>query len=329
MAKDHGALCRHWIVPPFSVLDARQGYWNRRKAAWRAMGIEAEAGRAEDLVWPSATADAGFYEAKRREEQRIGRQLTTAEFERTYQRQRPGSSLFDPVLAELAYRWFCPPGGHVLDPFAGESVKGIVAAACGCAYTGVELRREQVLANRRQARRLGLRSRWIVGDAARLDALLPKRQRYDLVFTSPPYYDLETYGGGRRDGSGLPTFPAFMEWLAHVLGQAAARLRDDRFLVLKVGEMRDRRGELRDFVGETVRCLREIGLAYVNDAVLLTPLGSLPVRAGRAFAAGRKLGRCHQTVLVFYNGDPRHVGETFERTIENTDPPGPGKTPQG
>ena len=39
-----------------------------------------------------------------------------------------GTSIFDPVLCELAYRWFCPPGGTVLDPFAGGSVRGIVSS---------------------------------------------------------------------------------------------------------------------------------------------------------------------------------------------------------
>ena len=38
-----------------------------------------------------------------------------------------GTSIFDPVLCEIAYRWFCPPGGLVLDPFAGGSVRGIIA----------------------------------------------------------------------------------------------------------------------------------------------------------------------------------------------------------
>ena len=42
-----------------------------------------------------------------------------------------GTSIFDPVLCELAYRWFCPPGGVVLDPFAGGSVRGIVASKLG------------------------------------------------------------------------------------------------------------------------------------------------------------------------------------------------------
>ena len=61
-----------------------------------------------------------------------------------------GTSIFDPVLCELAYRWFCPAGGTVLDPFAGGSVRGVVASKVGLKYIGVELREEQVEANRVQ-----------------------------------------------------------------------------------------------------------------------------------------------------------------------------------
>jgi hypothetical protein len=32
-------------VPPFSVLDARQGYWQERKRAWLSLGIQSEVGR--------------------------------------------------------------------------------------------------------------------------------------------------------------------------------------------------------------------------------------------------------------------------------------------
>jgi hypothetical protein len=42
-----------------------------------------------------------------------------------------GTSVFDPVLCELALRWFAPRGGSILDPFAGGSVRGIVASALG------------------------------------------------------------------------------------------------------------------------------------------------------------------------------------------------------
>jgi 1-aminocyclopropane-1-carboxylate deaminase/D-cysteine desulfhydrase-like pyridoxal-dependent ACC family enzyme len=62
-----------------------------------------------------------------------------------------GTSIFDPVLCELAYRWFSAPGHTVLDPFAGGSVRGLVAAMLGRRYIGNDLRAEQIDANREQA----------------------------------------------------------------------------------------------------------------------------------------------------------------------------------
>jgi hypothetical protein len=44
-AADAERLRDRFGVPPFSVLDARQGYWQDRKRAWLALGIESELGR--------------------------------------------------------------------------------------------------------------------------------------------------------------------------------------------------------------------------------------------------------------------------------------------
>ena len=86
-----------------------------------------------------------------------------------------GTSIFDPVLCELAYRWFCPPGGHVLDPFAGGSVRGIVAVQLGREYTGIDLRPEQVAANEVQAASICPQAspRWLVGDSRYLSDMRP------------------------------------------------------------------------------------------------------------------------------------------------------------
>lgn len=42
-----GILAKKFGVPPFSVLDARQGYWQERKRAWMGLGIQSELGREE------------------------------------------------------------------------------------------------------------------------------------------------------------------------------------------------------------------------------------------------------------------------------------------
>lgn len=48
-------LAERFGVPPFSVLDARQGYWQKRKSAWISLGIQSELGRGDCITW---TGDA-------------------------------------------------------------------------------------------------------------------------------------------------------------------------------------------------------------------------------------------------------------------------------
>ena len=40
-----GSLSERFMIPPFSVLNARDGWWQNRKRAWLALGIKSELGR--------------------------------------------------------------------------------------------------------------------------------------------------------------------------------------------------------------------------------------------------------------------------------------------
>lgn len=42
---------------------------------------------------------------------------------------------------------------------------------------------------------------------------------------------------------------------------------------------------------------------------MITAIGSLPIRVGKQFEAGRKLGKTHQNVLVFVNGDGKRAAQ--------------------
>lgn len=559
------ALVARWGAPPFSVLDARQGYWKVRKAAWIALGIKSELGRDGELLTRGHAALDGPGPAAW-----VG----------------SGTSIFDPVLTELLVRWFSPPGARVLDPFAGGSVRGIVAAMSGREYVGVDLRAEQVEANREQwsqiaarmppgppsvdsaiedaggmrpceeietdagriwvkrddtysfgavqggkvrtcvalargakglvtagsrqspqvnivahvARRMGIpckvftpagqpsaevqaaidagaqrvevrpghnsviiaRARaaaeelgWteipfgmecqeaitqtraqvanIPGGAARLvvpvgsgmtlagilhglrdaeralpvlgvmvgadpekrlDQWAPEGWRdmvtlvrseldyheeaptalgeltldpvyeakaipflqpddclwlvgirqsialgrlwypktpdaqpephvaptwhtgdsryigsivpdggYDLILSCPPYADLEQYSDDPADISTLP-YNEFVRAYREIIRRTVGQLRDNRFIAWVVGEVRGPDGTYVGLVEETIQAFRGAGARLYNEAVLVTPIGSLPVRAGKTFAASRKLGKGHQNVLVFVKGDP-------------------------
>lgn len=219
-----------------------------------------------------------------------------------------GTSIFDPVLCELAYRWFCPPDGHVLDPFAGGSVRGIVAALLGRHYTGIDLSERQIEANSEQWREIGIdfpnagTVEWIVGDSTDIKQLAGGE--YDLVFTCPPYADLEVYSDDPRDISTME-YPDFMVAYRGIIADSVSMLRDDRFACIVVGDIRDKRGIYRNFVSDTIAAFQEAGAMLYNEAVLVTACGSLPIRVGKQFEAGRKLGKTHQNVLVFVKGDPK------------------------
>jgi hypothetical protein len=220
-----------------------------------------------------------------------------------------GTSIFDPVLCELAYRWFSPPDGVVLDPFAGGSVRGIVASKLGRRYMGCELRVEQVGANAIQAKAIcsDPLPQWVVGDSRDIDTHLAGTEA-DFLFSCPPYADLEVYSDDPADLSTM-AYPDFIEAYQTIITKSCAMLKPDRFACFVVGEVRGKDGSYLGFVPDTIRAFQRAGLAFYNEMILVTAAGSLPIRARKQFETSRKIGKTHQNVLVFVKGSAKRASE--------------------
>jgi hypothetical protein len=214
-----------------------------------------------------------------------------------------GTSLFDPTLCECAYRWFCPEGGQVIDPFAGGSVRGIVAGMLGRRYWGCDLRQEQIDANNAQADEIApdVRPVWVCGDSM---ATLTAAPDADFVFSCPPYGDLEKYSDDPADLSAME-WHTFRAAYGRIILQAVKRLKPNRFGCFVVGDFRDKRGFYRDFVSSTIAAFRDCGAELYNEAILVTSVGSASMRVTKQFEAGRKFAKTHQNVLVFCKGEWR------------------------
>lgn len=226
-----------------------------------------------------------------------------------------GTSIFDPVLCELSYRWFCPPAGKILDPFAGGSVRGIVAGCLGYGYTGVELRAEQVAANQAQAHiSTGPAPVWVNADSRDIAKAAPGA--YDMVFSCPPYADLEVYSDDPADLSTLG-YADFIAAYRAIIAETCALLKPDRFAVFVVGEVRNKKGNYYGFVPDTIAAFKAAGMEYYNEMILVTAAGSLPIRAGKQFRSSRKIGKTHQNVLVFVKGDGKRAAAACEAANDN------------
>ena len=276
-------LADRFIFPPFSILRTYDGKWRARKKRWLALEIESELGRVDGLTFRGATSVDDW--TGNIMEDRGG-----------------GTSIFDPVLCELMYSWFCPVAGQIVDPFAGGSVRGIVAVVMGYRYWGSELRPEQVEANRRQARSICPDNKpiWVCGDAL---LELKNAPMADFIFTCPPYGNLESYSDLDSDLSNME-YDEFLLAYRRIIKRACRKLKDNRFACFVVANFRDRkRGMYHNLVGDTVCAFTSCGLGFYNDIVLATSIGSLPVRVKRQFEGNRKIGKAHQNVLIFYKGD--------------------------
>ena len=212
-----------FLVPPFSVLDTKQGYWQSRRGEWLKLGIKSEEGR------DAGCLPSGFDPAK------YGR------------KQAESTSIFDPVLCEIAYRWFSRENDKVIDPFAGGSVRGIVATTLNRQYTGIDLSERQIEANKKQYEDIHSKysslkePNWVNGDSLNCKELA--KDDYNFMFTCPPYYDLEVYSEKDNDLSNMGTYEEFINIYTKILQNAADMLIPDSFAVIVIANMRNHREE--------------------------------------------------------------------------------------
>jgi len=287
-------LEQKFIVPPFSILDTRQGYWQNRKRIWLSLGIKSEEGR------DATCLPKGF------DEEKYG------------VKQAEGTSIFDPVLCELIYKWFCPTNGKILDPFAGGSVRGIVANILSYNYTGIDLCAEQITANKKQANDIIPNNLpiWYTGDSNNIDNLLPLDYKADLIFSCPPYHDLEQYTDDMDDLSNM-SWETFKQTYKDIITKIILKLDNNRFACFVVGEIRNSRGFYKGLVPHTIDCFRQGGMWYYNEIILVNTIGTLPIRISGQFGSYRKIGKTHQNILIFYKGDTELIPKYFNAVDNN------------
>lgn len=220
------------------------------------------------------------------------------------------TSIFDPVLAEIILRWFAPlDGGLVVDPFAGDSSFGFISSVLGFRFTGIELRQEQVDVNSRICE--GIDGVRYVCDDGRNIVQHVGRGEADLLFSCPPYFNLEKYSDDERDASNQKDYSAFLSVLSDVLTAGGQCLKENRFAVIVIGDVRDNRGGYYDIPGDTVKIFQKNGFSLVNHFILVESMASAALRAARQMSTARKAIKVHQDVLVFYKGNPRDVKNHF------------------
>ncbi len=292
IAEAHAKLTDKFIVPPFSILDTRQGYWQERKKYWRE--LIGDNGESRDDIISKVNSNVSGWD---------NRPYTGGVI------RENSISILDPVLSELVNLWFGLPNCKTFDCFAGDSVFGYVSDYLGNEFTGIELRPEQAALNNK--RLSGNKSKYICDDGQNVLNHIEENSQ-DLLFSCPPYFDLEVYSDLPNDASNQKEYSDFLKILDNAFTGAIKCLKDNRFAVITVGDVRDKKGFYYGFVDDIKDIFKRNGVNLYNELILVQSIGNAALRAGM-YMNNRKVVKLHEQVLVFFKGDPKQIKTIYPK----------------
>lgn len=276
-----------FLIPPFDILDARKERWLQRKRLWNLLIGDDGSTRGTHTYGTFNKSYGGCIGAEKMK--RI--------------------SVLDAVLAEIINLWFLPSGkNNTFDCFAGDIVFGYVSSYLGNNFTGIELRKEQADFNNSRVK--GMPARYICDDGRNVLKHIGENSQ-DLLFSCPPYFNLEHYSDLKNDASNQKTYEDFLDILDHAFTDALKCLKNNRFAVIVVGDVRNKKtGGYYNFPNDIINIFRKNDLSLYNNIKILTPLSTAAIRA-KGNMRNRKVVHVYQDVLVFYKGDSTKIKDIY------------------
>lgn len=215
-------------------------------------------------------------------------------------------SVFNPHLAQMILSAYAPLNGKIYDPFGGGGTRGYIATKMGYDYTGVELRKEEYDRVIGQMKKWNINFNFILADSMQY---LPN-EKYDFIFTCPPYYDLELYSNLENDLSNANTYNDYLTMLKKVLNNCYILLKENTFAIFVVGNFRNKRGELEHLNGDLIKLAKEVGFKLWDELIWEGASNVALTRCGK-FEKNRKSVRMHEYIIVLKRGEDNGIMERY------------------
>lgn len=221
------------------------------------------------------------------------------------------ASVLDPTACEIIFRMFFPSNGvRVYNPFGGGVQMGFIVGSYGYEYLASEIRQNQCDANNLICKDF-YNTKWIKSDSSKFE---PK-QKYDLIFSCPPYYKVETYldyDGKSPDGelNSFSSYNDFRDTLFAGYSKAIDSMNDNTFFVVMTGDSRDKHGGYYGCEAEHELFFKSKGLHIYNRIVYMESEFTRRATAKKTLNS-RKYPKCEQKIYAFFKGDPSKIKDLY------------------
>ena len=223
-------------------------------------------------------------------------------------------SEFHAGVAENIVRFWSLPGSKIVDPFAGRATRAVVTSKLGRDYYGYEITPTTYKRNIEHFDKVNISPNLYMSDGTLLKETPDNFA--DLIYTCPPYYNIEEYESVDGQLSDCNTYDSFMGFIDRCAQNCFRVLKDGTFCVWVVADFRQG-GKLIDFHGDTIQSFKKAGFNY-HDIIIMENISPYANFTTYQSACKRYTPKTHEYILVFRKpGEyiiPDYCGENIVET---------------
>ena len=216
-------------------------------------------------------------------------------------------SKFNSENCKNIINYFTCKGDTILDPFAGRT-RAIISNHLDRKYVGFELTEKYFPAESTADRKI------FNMDSGNMSDVLNDSMKFDLVFTCPPYWNMEKYSKDENDLSTFKTYDNFLEGCNRRLETASQYLKDDGFLIVVLMDFRQK-GVFYPWHTDTINFFHKNTDFKLYDTMIweMSPAKRHPLYPQAL--VNRRMLNTHEYCLVFNRKTQPELREFYDKKL--------------
>ncbi len=207
-------------------------------------------------------------------------------------------SEFNPTIAENIINFWSNEEDIILDPFAGRT-RCLISTLKNRKYIGFEISKE-VYEKTSKIIYENLKGELIPKlyneDSFNLDKI--KLPMVDLIFSCPPYWNLEKYESCEGQLSDIKDYNKFLERYKQIMKKSINLLKDGKYMCLVVGDFRKNK-KYYTFHLDNIKIMEELGMKLHDIIIIQSVTFDIANRRFGMFKNHKFTSKVHEYLLVF------------------------------
>jgi DNA modification methylase len=204
-------------------------------------------------------------------------------------------SEFHAGVAENIIRYWSMKGSKVVDPFAGRVTRAIVTTMLDRDYYGYEITPNTYKRALNHFEKHNINPTLYKADGCKLE--YTKDDFADLVFTCPPYYNIEQYESCEGQLSDIKDYDTFMDNMNECAKNVKRVLKEGAWAIFVVADFRIN-CELKSFSSDLIQKFKNNNMIHW-DTIIMENISPFATLTAYQAACKRYVPKTHEYILVF------------------------------